>query len=134
MYQNCLFLWPTALRTTRRRFDGLLTRTLLANIILTEFENIVVSDLISSGIVKFYRRYVDDTLVLMKPSDISTVLAKFNSFHDNLQFTVDQFEDGLVHFLDIKISLDGFDIYRKTHTGQYTHFTSFELFHEKLRG
>ena len=99
----------------------------LANIILTEFEKIVASDLIGSGIIKFYKRYVDDTLVLIKPCDIPTVLTKFNQFDKNLKFTVDTFGDGLVHFLDITISQDGTDVYRKdTHTGQYTHFSSFE--------
>ena len=32
----------------------------LANIILTEFEQIITNPLISSGIIKFYCRYVDD--------------------------------------------------------------------------
>ena len=53
----------------------------LANIILTEFERLIVSELIADGTKKFYKRYVDDTLVLIKPSDIS---AKFNSFDPNL--------------------------------------------------
>jgi hypothetical protein len=34
----------------------------LANIILSEFEKLIVSDLIKSGVIRFYRRYVDDTL------------------------------------------------------------------------
>ena len=104
----------------------------LADIILTEFERIIVSDLINDGVIKFYKRYVDDTLILIKPSDISSVLVKFNSFDRNLNFTVDIFPDGLIHFLDIKVSVDGTDIYRKeTHTGQYTHFSSFEPFSRK---
>ena len=37
----------------------------LANIIMTELEKIVVSDLINSGVIKFYVRYVDDTLKKM---------------------------------------------------------------------
>ncbi len=79
--------------------------------------------------IKFYKRYVDDTLVLIKPSDIPVVLEKFNSFDPNLKFTVDKFSDGVIHFLDIKISVD---IYRKdTHTGQYTYFSSFEPFSRK---
>ena len=73
----------------------------LANIILTEFERLIVSELIADGTIKFYKRYVDDTLVLIKPSDISAVLAKFNSFDPNLTFTVDTFSEGIVHFLDI---------------------------------
>ena len=104
----------------------------LANIILTEFERLIVSELIADGTIKFYKRYVDDTLVLIKPSDISAVLAKFNSFDLNLTFTVDTFSEGIVHFLDIKVSVDGTDIYRKvTHTGQYSHFSSFEPFYRK---
>ena len=72
----------------------------LANIILTEFEKQIVDDLIKAGTIKFYRRYVDDTLVLIKPCDIPSVLKKFNSFDKNLNFTVDKFENGQVHFLD----------------------------------
>ena len=101
----------------------------LANIILTEFEKLIVFDLVDSGLIKFYRRYVDDTLILVKPNNIPLLLEKFNSFHKNLKFTVDRFENDFVHFLDIKISCDGTDVYRKSkHTGQYTHFSSFEPF------
>ena len=107
----------------------------LANIILTEFEKTIVSNLIKSGTIKFYRRYVDDTLALIKPSDISTVLEKFNSFDKNLQFTVDTFSDGVIHFLDILISTENTDVYHKsTHTGQYINFTSFEPLNAKLPG
>ena len=56
----------------------------LANIILTEFERVVVSDLINNGTIKFYKRSVDDTLLLLKPSDITTVLSEFNKFDNNL--------------------------------------------------
>ena len=104
----------------------------LANIILTEFERLIVSELIADGTIAFYKRYVDDTLVLIKPSNISAVLAKFNSFDPNLKFIVDTFPEGIVHFLDTKVSVDGTDIYRKdTHTGQYSRFLSFEPFHRK---
>ena len=92
----------------------------LANIILTEFERLIVSELIADGTIKFYKRYIDDTLVLIKPSDISAVLAKFNSFDPNLTFTVDTFSEGIVHFLDIKVSIDGTD-----------RFSSFEPFYHK---
>ena len=96
----------------------------LANIILSEFEKLVVSDLIASGTIKIYRRYVDDTLVLIRPSDIPYVLNKFNSFDKDIKFTVDTFSDdgiGIIHFLDILISKNNTDVYYKpTHTGQYT--------------
>ena len=104
----------------------------LANIILTEFECIIISDLVSSGTIQFYKQYVDDTPMLIKLSDIPMLLAKFNEFLTNLKFTIDTFPDGVINFLDIKISVDGTDIYRKDmHTGQYIHFWSFEPFPHK---
>ena len=105
----------------------------LANIILSEFENIIATELVNSGIIKFYRRYVDDNLLLIQPSNIQFVLDKFNSFDINLKFTFDDFPDGHVHFLELKITKDGIDIFRKnTHTGQYTNFSSFEPFSRKV--
>ena len=104
----------------------------LANIILTEYEKLIVSDLVDSGLIKFYRLCVDDTRILVNTNNIPLLLEKFNSFHKNLKFMVDRFENNFVHFLDIKISCDGTDVYRKsTRTGQYTHFSSFEPFVRK---
>ena len=74
----------------------------LANIILCEFEDIKVSELVNSGVIKFYRRYVDDTLLLIRPSDIQFVLDKFNSFDKNLKFTSDNFPEGNVYFFRFK--------------------------------
>ena len=39
----------------------------LANIIMTELERVVVDDLVNDGTLKFYARYVDDTLFMLKP-------------------------------------------------------------------
>ena len=99
----------------------------LANIIMTTFEDEIVQKLIDSNLITFYARYVDDTLVLVKPSDVPEVLKVFNSFHPQIEFTFEEFPDGIVHFLDLQInSLDRITIFRKsTHTGQYTHLSSF---------
>ena len=51
----------------------------LANIIMTEFETVIVNPLINSGKIVFYKRYVDDTLVLAKPPDTEHVLNTFNT-------------------------------------------------------
>ena len=58
---------------------------------------------------------MDDTLALIKESDISTVLHKLNSFHPNLKFTVEKFDDGIAHYLEIKIIDNDTDI-KNTHT------------------
>ena len=48
----------------------------LANIIMTEFEQneIVVKPLIVRKLITFYCRYVDDTLLLIKPDTIDVIL------------------------------------------------------------
>ena len=97
---------------------------------MTESEKTVVQKLLlaTSGKIKFYCRYVDDTLLLVKPTDISYIHNLFNKFDKNLRFTVDRFETELLHFLDVKISPLGLTVYQKnTHTGQYISFESFRL-------
>ena len=48
----------------------------LANIIMTELENVLIKDLLDTGTIAFYARYVDDTLVLVKLDDVQKVLNK----------------------------------------------------------
>ena len=69
----------------------------LANIIMTELENVIVRDLIADGTVVLYAHYVDDTLLLIKPENVQKVLMKLNSFDESLNFTFDSFLDE-VHF------------------------------------
>ena len=47
--------------------------------------------------------YVDDTLALIKESDIGNVLNKLNGFHPSLNFKVNTFDDGVVYYLDLKL-------------------------------
>ena len=54
---------------------------------------------------------MDDTLILMKKSDVLIVLQAFNGFHKNLNFTVDTSEDKKIHFLDLLIDRNTTDIY-----------------------
>ena len=74
----------------------------LAKVIMTEFERLVVDKFIKDGLIKFYVKYVDDTLVLAKVEDIDNIMKQFNSFDKSIQFTIERFEDGIIHFLDIK--------------------------------
>ena len=100
----------------------------LANIIMTECEKVILNQLIENNIVKFYIRYVDDTLLVLRKKDIDIVLTKLNSFNKNLKFTVDTFENCVPHFLDIEICSNGLGIYHiNTQTGRYTNIESFTL-------
>ena len=56
----------------------------IANIIMTELEKVIVEPLITPGNIEFYTRHVDDTLLLAKEEDIMFVFDKFNLFHKNL--------------------------------------------------
>ena len=80
---------------------------------------------VSNTLIKFYIRYVDDTLVLAKVEDIDKIVKQFNSFDESIQFTIERFEDGIAHFLDIKINGSERDLYYKSIlTGQYCDFSS----------
>ena len=80
---------------------------LLANVILTEFENVIVKPLLESGVLTFYYIYVDDTLVFIKKDQIQHDLNMFNSFVKKVRLNIDIFDNGNIHFLDIKIPNNG---------------------------
>ena len=49
-----------------------------------------------------------------------------------MKFTVEKFDDGIAHYLDIKILDNETDIYFKdTHAGQYMYFSSYALWRIK---
>ena len=99
----------------------------MANIMITELENTTIRPLINDNTIKFYSRFVDDTLLVVKAEHIPRIHNLLNQFDHNLQFTVDMFKDEIPHFLDLEISNSGhLTIYRKdTHTGQYVNFSSY---------
>ena len=97
----------------------------MANI-MTKLEDKVIKSLINDGTIKFYCRYVDDTLHVVKPQDVSGIHKLLTSFDKNLKFTTDLFENEVPHFLDLGMSPNGISIYRKdTNTGLYVNYTSF---------
>ena len=97
----------------------------VAKIIMTELERVTVIPLITSGKIKFYTRYVDKTLLLLKEEDIKFIFDKFNSFHKNLKFAIDHFDDNNIYFLGITINKNKTDLYYKpTHTGQHSNSNS----------
>ena len=105
----------------------------LANIIMTQFEQTVVKPLIDRKLITFYCRYVDNTLLLIKPDTIDLILDYFHKFDKNIRFTYDLFENTTSHFLDISVSPNDIGIYRKdTFSGQYTNFDSFVPWRHKI--
>ena len=58
-------------------------RPVLANIINTEFGKVIADNLVKEGTIKFYIRYVDDTL-LVERQNIDKLLKAFNGFDKKL--------------------------------------------------
>ena len=98
----------------------------LANIIMTELENVVIKPLTANGTIKFYTRFVDDTLLVIKPDNVKEVHNSLNKFDKSLRFTVDMFQNKVPHFVDLELSPDGISIFRKDiNTGLYVNFKRF---------
>ncbi len=59
----------------------------IANIFMVKLENDTFSSLANQPI--FYRRFIDDTIIISSPSIIKSILDKFNSFHIRVNFTIE---------------------------------------------
>ena len=57
----------------------------LTNIIMTELEEVVIKPLIANGTNKFYTRFVDDTLLVIKFDNVKEVHNSLNKFEKNLR-------------------------------------------------
>ena len=79
----------------------------LANIIMTEIEDVVIKSLIINSTIKLYTRFVDDTSLLIKLDNVKEVHNSLKKFDKILCFTVDMFQNKLPHFLDLELSPDG---------------------------
>ena len=102
--------------------------SVLVNIIMTECEKVIVDHLVKEGTIKFYVRYADDTLLLVKCQDIDKVLEAFNAVNKSLKFTVDKFENETPHYLDLEICPNCLTVFWKnTHSGQYIDMDSFTV-------
>ena len=92
---------------------GSLLEPVMASIILTELGNKIIKPLINNGTVKFYCRYVDDKLLVVKPQDVSRIDKLLKGLDRNLKFTVYFFENEAPDFLELEILPGGISIYRK---------------------
>ena len=77
-----------------------------------------------------WKRYVDDTIAVIKLSSIEHVLSILNSFHQNIEFTYELEQNGKINFLDLMLIRTNDTLktttYRKTtHNGVHRHWNSF---------
>ena len=103
----------------------------LANVFMCHFENIWLENCPSHFKPIVYRRFVDDTFLLFRSKDhVEKFKNYLNKQHKNIKFTSEIEENGLLSFLDIKISRENnkfvTSVYRKpTFSGVFTNFESF---------
>ena len=100
---------------------------LLANIIMTGLKDVIIRSLIHNATIKFCSRFVDDTLLVMKPENVR-MHKPLNKFYNNLHFIVDMLQNEVSHYLEHELSPDGFTIFQKdVSTGLCVNFTTFML-------
>ena len=102
---------------------------IVANLYMEDFEARAIQS--SPNPPLLWRRFVDDTFVVMKKSHREEFLQHLNSVDNNIQFTSEEpGPEGALPFLDILIKPDQegrlhTTVYRKpTHTDQYLHWDS----------
>ena len=87
---------------------------------------------------RFWQRYVDDTITVLKIIRVNSFTIELNSFHPSMKFTKEVEENRSLAVLDTLLTrkLDGyikFQVYRKpTHTDQYLQFNSHQPLQHKL--
>ena len=58
---------------------------------MTDLEEKVIKPLINDNTIKFYAKYIGETLFVIKCEDVSRIRNLLNNFYPNLRFTVDLF-------------------------------------------
>ena len=100
----------------------------IAGIFLVELEKSLIPTLTEH--MSPWKRYVDNTIAVIKLSSIEHVLSILNNFHQNIEFTYELEQNGKIDFLDVMLIRTNdtlqTTIYRKsTHNGVYLHWNSF---------
>ncbi|XP_064482806.1 uncharacterized protein LOC135395639 [Ornithodoros turicata] len=107
----------------------------IGNLVMEYVEDKALAD--SGPHVAFYRRYVDDTFVIIMKDFTDAFSDKLNSIHHSIQFTHEEETHGKIAFLDVLVSRGQSgalrtSVYRKPcYTGQVLHYTSGNTLEQK---
>ncbi|XP_044757795.1 uncharacterized protein LOC123315953 [Coccinella septempunctata] len=63
----------------------------------------------------FFKRYVDDILVITTTTEIQSILNEFNNTHEFLQFTLEEEENNCLNFLDMTLMRKNGNLLTKWH-------------------
>ena len=110
---------------------------IISNLYMENFERVALSTFDGIGPSKWYR-YVDDTWVLIKASELDRFFNHINQVDPNIKFTQEGLSDNKLAFLDCLVRVEedlslSVSVYRKqTHTDQYLQFDSNHPLIQKL--
>lgn len=99
-----------------------------ANLVMEVIESRALTSFIAAP--RIFKRYVDDTICVIKKGQIEDFHEHLNKQDNNIKFTIERYTCAGLPFLDTlnKVSMDGsiqISMYRKkTHTDKYLDFTS----------
>ena len=80
-------------------------RPVLADISIIELEKAILPEL--TECIKYWKRYVDDSISFVKLGTINYIITKLNSFDNKIQFTFEKEAKGTLNFLDVLIHRKG---------------------------
>ena len=110
---------------------------IISNLYMEQFERLALTSFDGIGPSKWFR-YVDDTWVLIKQSELDKFVDHINNIDPNIKFTQEGLSDHKLAFLDCLVSIEkdrtlSVSVYRKqTHTDQYLQFESNHPLIQKL--
>ncbi|XP_072022377.1 uncharacterized protein [Amphiura filiformis] len=110
---------------------------IISNLYMERFEQFNLSSYPGSTPSKWYR-YVDDTWVIVKFSELDKFFAHINQVDNNIKFTQEGLTDNKLPFLDCLVTVNqdrtlSVSVFRKpTHTDQYLQFSSNHPLVQKL--
>ena len=109
---------------------------LIADFFMEDFEERALTSFPNRP--RFGGRYIDDTLVIIKKTEVDKFTDHLNSRHPAIKFTREREEDCKLAMLDVLVKRDSnglltFQVNRKpTHTNQYLSFASHHPLQQKL--
>jgi hypothetical protein len=124
-YQANYFVVPGLPNPFRQIYGvamGIASAPAYANLVLASVECSVVKKFEDN--IVFYRRYIDDTLLILKDSSkIDEITSAFNSIHESLVFNFEP-PGTSTHFLDLQISVQNRRISLRNYTKPTNRFLS----------
>ena len=121
VYNNCVY------KQVHGCAMGSPVSPIVANLCMEVVEELAINT--STVASRVWKRYVDDSFVIIKKDAVSSFHDTLNSIDSKIVFTIEEENNGQISFLDTLVSRKNgvavIDVYRKpTHTDRYLDFSS----------